>query len=412
MDTSELVLRPATAEEFPAMWDCMVDTFAEIPHDSDREAEASLFEPERSLIWLDGGTIVGTGGIVSRDLTVPGAIVALAGVTYITVAPTHRRRGLLTRLITRQLSDLHERQAEPLAGLWASEAAIYQRFGYGRSAVRAILSGDTTGLIFRAGVQPGSGRIRRIPSEEIRPYAEQIYDALRPQLSGHLARPPKWWDRRLADPEHYRQGHTAIRHVIHEEADGRVTGWAAYRIKGDFDDFRPDGTVRIHDLYGLTPQARAALWRHLLAHDLVRHFLHRMAAPDSELPHLVMDPRAVRTELTDSLWLRLVDVDRALAARRYLVDVDVVLEVSDVLCPWNAGRWRLTGGPEGAACVPSTDRADLTLSTTELAAAYLGGVPLNTLAAAGRVTADSPVALRRASTAFGWDSQPWCPEVF
>ncbi|MEJ7665300.1 MAG: GNAT family N-acetyltransferase [Hymenobacter sp.] len=412
MATTNAVLRPPTAEEFPAMWRCMGDVFAETPHDSDRDLDASVFEPERSLIAVDGEDIVATAGIFSRELTVPGAIVPMAGVTFVAVAPTHRRRGLLTQMITRQLNELHQNQGEAVAALWASESAIYQRFGYGNAAPRAALTGATRETAFRPEVDLGTGRVRRLDEDKVRPHARAVYDALRPHTVGWLDRTDIWWARRHYDPEHWRDGATEQRYLVHEDSDGQVTGWASYRIKGDFGQTGPNGMVQILDLGATTPSAHAVLWRFLLDHDLVRRFRRRMCSLDEPLQHLVQNPRAVETELSDGLWVRLVDVARALAARRYSTEIDVVFDVADVACPWNTGRWRLAAGPDGAQCSATTDPADLQLTSTELGAAYLGGPSLTPLARAGRVRELTPGALQRAATAFGWHTAPWCPEVF
>lgn len=407
---TDLELRPATPEEFDAFYEAMYDTFFEAVHESDRDAERTRFEAERSLIAVDDGSIVATGGIFSRELTVPGGLTPMAGVTYITVAPTHRRRGLLTRMVTRQFRELHEQGGEAVAGLWASEGAIYGRFGYGDAVPRATLSGAKPA--FRADVDLGTGCVRRVPLEQLRPHAEAVYEQLRPHTVGHLDRSPVWWDRRFMDPEHWRGGATSHRYLVHEEADGTVTGFASFQVKPDWEGHEPNSLLIVIDLSGTTPQATARLWRFLLDLDLVSRFRRRLASPDEPVRLLVVDPRAVRVELDDSLWIRLVDLDRALAARRYRVDIDVVLDVSDQHCPWNAGRWRLSGGRQGASVQRSTDPAELALSSTELGAAYLGGPTLQAFARAGRVVEHRSGALQQASLAFGWDSPPWCPEVF
>ncbi|CAN5216919.1 GNAT family N-acetyltransferase [soil metagenome] len=412
MSIEDIILRPPAAEEFPDLWRSLTDVFGDALHDSDRDIEQTVFEPERFLIALDGEEIVGTGGIFTREVTIPGAVVPVAGVTYISVAPTHRRRGLLTRIMQRQLTELHEQGAEPVAALWASEGAIYGRFGYGHAAPRAIYTGHTRDLAFRAGVDLGTGRVRRLPEDKARPHIQTVYDAVRHTTLGHLDRTEAWWDYRHYDPEHHRDGATALRFVVHEEADGQVTGWTAYRVKAEWERNGPNGMVQILDLSATHPAAYAALWRFLLDLDLVRQMRRRMGPVDEPLRHLLANPPALTTEIGDGLWIRLVDLDRALAARRYPTDIDVVLDVTDRLCPWNAGRWRLTGGSDGASCEPTTDAADLALSATELGAAYLGGTRLTALAAAGWVRELTPGAVHRVSTAFGWPTAPWCTEVF
>jgi predicted acetyltransferase len=201
--------------------------------------------------------------------------------------------------------------------------------------------------------------------------------------------------------------------VLHTEPDGTVTGYAHYRVKGTWSDSgEAENVLTIGDLRGRTPAATAALWRFLLSVDLVRTVRHPMTSPDDPLRHLVTNPRAVHVRPIDALWVRLVDVDRALSARRYPAPIDLVLEVRDEFCPWNAGRWRLSGHPAGGYCGRTDRDPDLVIGMEALSAAYLGGVPLGTLQAAGRVTEVSPGAVTLASTAFSWPVTPWCNEEF
>jgi predicted acetyltransferase len=137
-----------------------------------------------------------------------------------------------------------------------------------------------------------------------------------------------------------------------------------------------------------------------------------MLSPDDPLRYLLQDPRALHSRPLDALWLRLVDVDRALAGRRYPTPIDLVVEVRDDFCPWNTGRWRLWGHPAGASCGRTDRDPDLVLDIEALSAAYLGGVSLGTLQAAGRVTEVSPGAVTLAATAFRWPVPPWCPDEF
>ena len=178
------------------------------------------------------------------------------------------------------------------------------------------------------------------------------------------------------------------------------------------DDGQPDGTVVVEEVRSATTPAYAALWRFLLSLDLVRTMRAPSASPDEPLRHLLAEPRALQSRPVDALWVRLVDVGRALAARRYPAPIDLVVEVRDAFCPWNDGRWRLTGHPAGGHCGRTDRDPDLVIGIEALSAAYLGGVPLGALHAAGRVTEVSPGAVTLASTAFSWLVPPWCPDEF
>jgi predicted acetyltransferase len=177
-------------------------------------------------------------------------------------------------------------------------------------------------------------------------------------------------------------------------------------------DGRPEAEVRLRELMAATPEDRAILWEHLLRLSLTRTVHWPLAPEDEPLPHMLTDSRAVRARLGDGLFVRLVDLPRALAQRTYAMPVDVVLEVADDVCPWNAGRWRLAADAGGATCERTEAPADLALSVVELGAAYLGGTPLALLAAAGRIEERTPGALAEAGRAFRGLREPWCAAPF
>ena len=411
MDDS-LDLRPIDADEFPAYFRSLYETFGGDARDDDVEADRWVFEPDRSLATVADKRIVSTAAIFSRRMTVPGGELPVAAVTMVTVSPTHRRQGILRAMMRRQLTELHDEGREPVAALWASEGTIYGRFGYGLAARRARLTGDTRSLTVPRGADAGDGRIRMVSVEEARPHLSSVYETARTGQNGWLDRAGRWWDNRLFDPEHARDGATALRCALYEQAEGTVTGYAIYRIKQRWDETGNQSEVQVLELTATSPQAYASTWRFVLDLDLVRRVTKRIVPADEPLQHIVTDPNAVRLSLDAGLWVRLADVDRALAARRYATEVDVVLDVDDDFCPWNAGRWRLAAGPTGATCTPTHDPADLQLRAVDLGAAYLGGPSLATLAAAGRVQERRPGALAAASRAFAEDREPWCPEVF
>jgi predicted acetyltransferase len=406
-------LRPATAEEWGPWLQAMSGAFGETPTEPYLTTPPPVAELDRSLGLFEDDRVVATSGIYSRTLTVPGAVVPCAGVTWVTVAPTHRRRGVLTEIMRRQLTEIHEQQREPVAALWASEGSIYGRFGYATATVRGGLSGRSERLRLRPDVDLGTGRVATVDVETYRPAATAVYDSVRRAVPGNLARDERWWTRLLRDDPEQRHGATARRYLLHTEADGTVTGYAAYRMKGEWtDDGEPDGTLTVEEARALTPQAYAALWKVLLSVDLVRTLKVPMASPDDPLRQMLADPRALHTRTFDALWLRLVDVGPALSARRYPAPIDMVFEVRDPFCPWNDGRWHVWGHPAGAFCDRTDRDPDLVLDIEALSAAYLGGTSLATLQAAGRVTEISPGAVTLASTAFFWPVTPWCPDEF
>ncbi|MFE2066693.1 GNAT family N-acetyltransferase [Streptomyces sp. NPDC059467] len=408
--TTELkVLRP---EEFDGWWDHLVRAFGAGPAPAEeRELDRSLTECERSLAALDGGELVGTSGAFSFRMSVPGgAVVPTAGITMVSVSATHRRRGVLTSMMRRLLDDSHA-LGEPLAALYASEPAIYGRFGYGAAAYQLLAEIDTSRVTLAVPAGTDDVRLRYAKPAEVLDVCEEVYAELVLRRPGMLARRPGWEQAGLLDPESGRGGASALQCVV-AELDGRVTGWARFRTKMGWSQSGHDGTVTLEELVALDPATDAALWRFLFGIDLMTTLAVRRRPVDDAWQYLVSDIRRCRTQLRDSVYVRPVDVGTALAARTYQTPVDVVLDVDDAFCPWNTGRWRLTGDTKGASCERTTDAADLSLSVRELGAAYLGGVSLLSLARAGRVAELRPGALTEASVAFGSPVPPWPPHGF
>jgi predicted acetyltransferase len=404
----DLILRTSTDEDFPAVMDLLSHAFGFDSRDEEVELEKLVFEPERNHVVADGDEIVGNAGAFSRRLTVPGGTVDAAHVTMVSVAPTYRRQGLLRRLMSGQLADVH-RRGEPVAVLWASEGTIYPRFGYGLAAPRLSLEIDSSQV--RLTAPPGTGRLRQARPEAVREEIVALFDRVAATRPGWSHRPGRWWDHRLADVKDLRDGHTARRALLHQGPSG-VDGYALWRVKGEWGPAGPNSRVVVNEIVAETPGAYAALWRFLTTVDLTRSVTYPFASLDEPLPHLVNEPNRLGASFRDGLWLRLVDVPAALSARRYVAPVDVVIEVEDAVLAHNTGRWRLVGAAEKANCVPTGDPADLVVDVAALGAAYLGGPTLSTLAAAGRVREATPGALAAASTAFGWYRRPASIEVF
>ncbi|MEE1739252.1 GNAT family N-acetyltransferase [Streptomyces sp. BE147] len=410
MTTELRVLRPS---EWDGWFSCLERGFGAVPSAPEsRELWLSLAEYERFLGLWDGADCVGTTGAYSFRLTVPGgAAVPAAGVTAVSVAATHRRRGALTGMMRRQLDDVRS-WGEPLAVLTASEPAIYGRFGYGAAAREMRLDIETS--LVRLDRPAGSDEVRLRYADPVKALAacEAVYARLAPGRPGTPVRMPNWDRAAVVDPERDRSGASPLQCVL-AERDGEVVGYATFRTKPDWGTTGPRGTVTVRDLGALDPASYASLWRFLFDIDLMARVECDNRPADDALLHLVDDVRRCDVRVLDGLYVRLVDVGAALEARTYRTPVDVVLEVEDAFCPWNAGRWRLTADSEGGAtCRRTEDGADLALSVRELGSAYLGGVSLASLAAAGRVRELRPGALAEAGAAFSWDVEPWLPHGF
>ncbi|MFC8872889.1 GNAT family N-acetyltransferase [Streptomyces sp. NPDC057148] len=405
-------LRTLRRDEWDTWYGTLIRAFGGVPESAEElELFSSLTETDRSLGVWDGDECVGTAGAFSFRMTVPGgAVVPVAGVTMVGVAATHRRRGVLTSMMRRQLDDVRS-LGEPLAVLTASEPAIYGRFGYGAATFQVNAEIDTARV--RLSVPDGTDdvRLRYAAPGDVLDACEAVYARLVPGRPGMLARRPGWERLGLLDPESEREGASPLQCVLARRG-GEVTGFARFQVRPAWRSEGPSGTVVLKDLAGLDPATEAALWRFLFGIDLTSTLAVRGRPVDEAWQHQVSDLRRCGPVLRDGLYVRLVDVGAALAARTYQAPVDVVFEVEDAFCPWNAGRWRLSGDAKGASCERTSDAADLALSVRELGAAYLGGVSLASLGAAGRVRQVRPGALAEASVGFGSDVAPWLPHGF
>ncbi|MEU7566815.1 GNAT family N-acetyltransferase [Streptomyces fradiae] len=409
MTTEPRVLAPSEWNTWYEQLERAFGGVAEAPEE--RALWEALTEHDRSLGVWEGDACVGTAGAFSFRLSVPGgAVVPAAGVTMVSVAPTHRRRGILTSMMRRQLDDVRGR-GEALAVLMASEPDIYGRFGYGLATQRMRAAIDTARV--RLSVPEGTDgvRLRLARPEDAAEACEAVYARSVPLRPGMTERRPGWERLPLLDPPSGRGSASPLACVL-AERDGRVTGYALYRVRPEWEHAGPAGVVVLEHLGALDPESYAALWRFLFEMDLTSTIEVRNRPVDDAWQHLVSDVRRCGLALRDGLFVRLVDVGAALEARTYRAPVDVVLEVADDFCPWNAGRWRLTGDAKGARCVRTDEAPDLALSVRELGTVYLGGFPLASLAAAGRVREAREGALAAASLAFGSDAAPWVPHSF
>jgi predicted acetyltransferase len=413
-------IRPFGPEEFDTIRTVTMHAFHGSPlTESERQLITSRLEFDRSLAAFDGMTPVGTAAAYTFQLTVPGSqSLPAAGVTWVAVLPSHRRRGVLNSLMRRQLAEVRDR-GEPLAVLWASESVIYSRFGYGRAMWHAdftLYRGEAA--LARTAPADGGLRLRIADPVAAMPELAKVYDAVLPSRPGFIARNEAWWQRVVYDPPDHRHGTSPLHCVLAEDDDG-PRGYALYSAanRWDGDTSLPDSALTVQEMVGADAAASAALAADLLSRDLTTEFRVRGRPVDDPLLYQLADPRRARTRLKDALWVRIIDVPGALARRRYSCPADVVIEVRDDLLPSNAGRWRLTttgSAPDGigleASCSPAADGdpADVTLDVTELGAAYLGGTPLGALAAAGLVTGCRPGAVRQLSAALSWDLAPWC----
>jgi predicted acetyltransferase len=409
-------IRPITEDDYERFVRVATMTFGEDSSPEQIEHDRRFFEFDRSLAVFEGGDLVGTAGAFTFELTVPGpSTVPAAGVTWVTVLPTHRRRGVLRRMMERQLDDVAER-GEPVAVLTASESTIYGRFGYGVGTQTNFVELRKEGLHLTSPSKVG-GRVRLLDPDDAHKVLPAVHDVYRRSRPGAIDCNARWWESYFSDPEKFREGSSARYYAVHEDQTGTADGYATYRISwGKWTPETPGSTLQLGHLHATNPETEAAIFDYLLGIDLV-WLIELQARPlEDQLRWRLSDFRRYRVRRTnDWLWVRLVDVAAALVRRAYTTDGTLVIEVDDAFRPANRGVYRLDGGPSGATCERLDERTtaepDLRLPVDVLGAVYLGGTSLATLATAGLVTG-APGAVERADAMFRSPTEPFCDREF
>jgi predicted acetyltransferase len=394
--------------EFRAAAGCIGHYFGWEPSEEDGERFSRILPFERLHAALEDGAIVGAAGVYPLELTVPGGPLPCAGVTVVGVLPSHRRRGLMRRMMAAQLRDVRER-GEPLAALWASEETIYGRFGYGLASLSLTVKTDQRAGGLRSGLPERVGRVRLVDHDEAIRTFPRVYDRLRRSSVGFLSRSRDWWElRQLSDRPEERRGDGPLHRAL-LELDGRPAGYALYRIasEGSGEEWRK--TLRVKEALGIGTRATQELWHFLLSVDWIDTVEMWMLPVDHPLQLLVARVNLLRGRVWDGLWVRLVDVGAALSGRGYAGDGRVTFDVvADPLFPDNVGTWTVADG----VARRSRRRPDVRLDVQTLAAAYLGGFGFGELARAGCVQEAARGGVARAEALFRTDAAPWCPENF
>ena len=375
-----------------------------------RDVEPTI-EPDRTLGVYDGDKLVGGGSVFSFDVTVPGGeAIPSAGVTWIGIMPTHRRRGGLRQLMTAMIDEAR-RRGEPLAVLWASEGSIYQRFGYGLSTLSTTVDVERDRAVLLASDAP-SGSVRLIDREEARRLFPPIYEHNASRVPGFYSRSATWWDLEvLADYKWARHGFDRKFYAVHER-DGVADAYAIYRVRHDWTNSVPGSELNINEIMALDGAALREMWRYAFGVDLIKRITTRAGGPHEPLLLMLSEPRRVNLRVRDGMWLRVLDVPAAMARRSYSADGSVVLEVRDDYMPQAGGRFRLRTSAGRGTAEPTQDEPDIVMDAADLGAVYLGGFSLADLARAGRTTEVTSGARARADAMLATDITPWCPQIF
>ena len=400
-------IRAIRPDEFEEMRRTMGLVFGFDPPEGDGRF-LRLLPLDRTRCGFDDGRMISTSGAFSLEMTVPGSRVRCGGTTAVAVVPTHRRQGVLREMMRAHLADVKE-HGEPIAALWASDSAVYGRFGYGCASICYNIEVDPRHATPNR-LAPAPGRSRLIERAEAVEIVPPFYDSLRMEIPGFFVRTPEWWeDRSFRESGTSGGGSTALRYAVVDGDDG-ITGFASFRTKAHWDEGHGSGKVIVHDLFAATPEAWAAVWSLVANQDLVVRAEAGLRPPWDPIFDLLAGTRRAHAFRYDALWVRVMDVAGALAARSYSAPLDVVLGVEDPAGDVT-GSYRLRADSDGAECAPTTDEPEVVLDLEDLSAGYMGRPRFRQWARAGRLSGADD-ALAALDAAFTWDPQPWCPEIF
>jgi predicted acetyltransferase len=403
----DLQIRTCSPEELRQFATTTDMAFGEEASEDDLESIHRILDPDRCTFAADGDQMVGTAGVFPFSMSIPGGDLPTAGVTMVGVLPTHRRKGILTKMMQHQLSDIHQR-GEPLAALWASEATIYGRFGYGA----ASLQGGTDIERDRAGFRndPGpQGQTRLVAREDAPKVFDPIYEQVRRTRPGMYSRSEDFWAvHTLNDLPHMRRGAGRLFCAVHETS-GRPDAYAFYRIANEWDG-SPASRLIVREALAVDPPSTREIWRFLFGIDLIQKVQARSIPIDHPLHLMLQEPRRLRQRIGDALWVRIVDLQAALTARSFASADRVVISLDDPTCPWNSGSWLLDTTGSSPALTKTDASVEVSLTATDLASVYLGGFTFAQLARAGRV--EPGEAVQRLDAMFHTDVAPYCSGTF
>ncbi len=410
--TAELV-HPVSVDEIVPWSRSMVSTFLDDPDHASSFVDRWRPDWDGDRAWgaRDRGRWVATLRTVPYRLTIPGGELRADGLTNVTVAGTHRRQGLLTRMLSASLATAHE-LGEAVSILIAAEWPIYGRFGYA-PAVQSAHYTLRTGPGRPRLPGPAAGEIYQVEDDELATVAPAIFDAVRRTRPGNIDRSPWWWQRSLGLDGRPKPDLDAVNHIVHVGSDG-PDGYLTWKTATAFDETAELGQIAVTELMAANPSAYLGLWNYLLNVDIVDRVQLRYRPVDEPLPWLLSDGRALReTYRGDRMWLRLLDVPTALTARDYATADRLVLEVVDPDgAGYAAGRFELDVSTDGASCRASMASPDIRLNQHALAAAFLGGSSVSAQSIAAGVDEFTAGALRRLDALLATPLAPWCATAF
>jgi predicted acetyltransferase len=362
--------------------------------------------PEWTLCGYEDGKLTTSFAAWPLTMRFNRGDVPVSGVTAVGTLPPYRRHGHLRKIMTKHFEALHDQGERSMAILWASWAAIYQRYGYAVVSTRYSYFVEPRYVQF-AFPQKLTGGLREAGTDEFQLLVD-LYRRFREDRTGYLHRGRAMWDAGILGQ--VPPGGTVMRTVYEEE--GVPQGYMVTATTPVPGDIIPGHRITVRDLIWLTSNAYRALWENLANMDLIQEILWPRAPADDPLPHLILEPRRLKATAADCLLARLVDVAKALTQRTYQTDGELTFELADDMCPWNRGRWKLETSEKGSMVTATRQTPQVKMPVSTLALLLFGQISATEAARMGRLDAPKPEALP------AWDNvmrtlyRPTCPDMF
>ncbi len=401
----KLEIRAARADEMEDLSRLLSYVFNG-PPPGHADAQPDTLLPEWTTCgFIDGRMAVGTGAY-PFGMRLNGSGVGAAGITAVGTYPEFRRQGFLRQVMQKALDEQRER-GQSLAILWASYGAIYQRYGYGLGSRQIMYRFDPRLVPFRE-EPPLTGSVGLVSKDEALGVIEPLYREYSRPRNLMLHRVDIYWNAAILNEFQGRPPYVAV----YRNGAGEPRGYMVYRTSNqESTEPGPSQLLNVRDFVALDIEAYRSLWAYIRRHDLVR-WVNMVVPPDDPAPELLLEPRELRCRTGDGIWLRVVDVERALPQRRYGDSGTLVFEIQDEICDWNAGTFALDTDGESSEVKRSERQPELTMPARTLASLISGHAPASWLMRAGLLSARSDAALELADRVFATKYPPFCPDGF
>ncbi len=360
--------------------------------------------PEWTLCAFEDGKLATSYATWPLTMRFNGEGVPVAGVTTVGTLPIYRRRGYLRKVITTHFELLHQQGERPIAILWASLAAIYQRYGYAVVSMRNSYNIEPRYLEFTL-PQSVAGSFREIADDEF-PLLVDLYRKFRAERMGYIHRGRAMWDAGVLAPP---PTDGLLYKVVYQEA-GEPLGYVVYTLEPMQGFGRHRLTIR--DLIWLTPSAYRAVWKYLANMDLVGNIIWERVPSDDPLPHLLLEPRRLNITAADGILGRIVDVEQALSKRLYPEEDTLTFEIIDDLCSWNQGRWKLETSTTESSISRTSEEPQLVMPVSTLALLVFGEISATEAARMERLDVLEHTALSSWDRVMKTKYRPACADMF